>query len=101
MNRKIKRIAKGVLIGVALMLATLFVAIFVLLYFLLYGGPAKITRNIKDYEEVLNYPDLQTAYIVFPEELPEGTLETEFYSYYRDTFVSPTMQTYLKCVYDD
>lgn len=100
-NRKTKKIWKGVVIGVGLMLATLVVATIVFLYLFATGGPAKVTRDIKDYEKVLNYPYIQTAYIVFPEKLPEGTLETEFYSYYRDTFGSPTIQTYLKCVYDE
>ncbi len=101
MNRKTKRILKGILIGAALTLVTLVVILFVLVYLFFWGGPAKETRDIEDYEKVLNYPYIQTAYIVFPEELPEGTLETEFYSYYRDTFGSPTIQTYLKCVYDE
>ena len=101
MNRKTKRILKGILIGAALMIVTLVVILFVLVYFFFWGGPAKETRDIEDYEKVLSYPYIQTAYIVFPEELPEGTLETEFYSYYRDTFGSPTIQTYLKCVYDE
>ena len=101
MNRKTKRILKGILIGAALTLVTLVVGLFVLVYLFFWGGPAKETRDIEDYEKVLNYPYIQTAYIVFPEELPEGTLETEFYSYYRDTFGSPTIQTYLKCVYDE
>lgn len=101
MNRKTKRIIKGILIGAALTIVTLAVGLFVLVYFFFWGGPAKETRDIEDYEKVLSYPYIQTAYIVFPEELPEGTLETEFYSYYRDTFGSPTIQTYLKCVYDE
>jgi len=101
MNRKTKRIIKGILIGAALTIVTLAVGLFVLVYFFFWGGPAKETRDIEDYEKVLSYPYIQTAYIVFPEELPEGTLKTEFYSYYRDTFGSPTIQTYLKCVYDE
>ncbi len=101
MNRKTKRIIKGILIGAVLTIVTLAVGLFVLVYLFFWGGPAKETRDIEDYEKVLNYPYIQTAYIVFPEELPEGTLETEFYSYYRDTFGSPTIQTYLKCVYDE
>lgn len=101
MNRKTKRILKGILIGAVLMIVTLAVGLFVLVYFFFWGGPAKETRDIEDYEKVLSYPYIQTAYIVFPEELPKGTLETEFYSYYRDTFGSPTIQTYLKCVYDE
>ena len=101
MNRKTKRILKGILIGAALTIVTLAVGLFVLVYLFFWGGPTKETRDIEDYEKVLSYPYIQTAYIVFPEELPEGTLETEFYSYYRDTFGSPTIQTYLKCVYDE
>lgn len=101
MKRKIKKIMKGFLIGIILMSITLFVAAFVFVYWFLTGGPAKVTRDINDYEVVLTQPYIQTAYIVFPEKIPEGTLDTEFYNYYRDTFNSPTLQTYLKCVYDD
>ena len=101
MKRKMKKIIKGFLVGMVLMAVTLFVAAFVFIYLFLTGGPAKVTRNIDDYEVVLTQPYIQTAYIVFPEEIPEGTIETEFYNYYRDTFNSPTLQTYLKCVYDD
>lgn len=100
-NRKTKKIWKGVLIGVALSVATLVVGMIVLVYLFFAGPPAKVTRDIEDYEKVLGYPYLQTAYIVFPEKLPEGIQESEFYSYYRDTFGSPTIQTYMKCKYDE
>lgn len=100
MNRKVKKIGKGILIGILLTIATLFTLIFVLLYLFFFGGPAKVTRDIQDYEEVLSHPYVQTGYIVFPEKLPDGVIETDFYNYYRDTFNSPTLQTYLTCVYD-
>lgn len=100
MNRKVKKIGKGIIIGIVLAVATLFAFVFVVLYLFLFGGPAKVTRDIQDYEAVLSNPYVQTGYIVFPEKLPEGIVETEFYNYYRDTFGSPTLQTYLTCVYD-
>lgn len=100
-NRRVKKIGKGILIGIILTIVTLFAAVIVLFYIFFMGGPAKITRDINKYESVLSQPHIQTAYIVFPEKLPKGVLETEFYNYYRDTFGSPTLQTYLKCVYDD
>lgn len=81
--------------------ATLFALRLLLLYFAFFGGPAKVTRDIGKYEAVLSQPYIQTAYIVFPQTIPEGVQETEFYSYYRDTFGSPTVQTYLKCTYNE
>lgn len=100
MNRKVKKIGKGILIGILLTIVTLFTLVFVFLYLVFFGGPAKVTRDIEDYEAVLSNPYVQTGYIVFPEKIPEGALETEFYNSYRDTFNSPTLQTYLTCVYD-
>lgn len=100
MNRKVKKIGKGILIGILLTIATLFTLVFVFLYFVFFGGPAKVTRDIKDYEEVLSNPYAQTGYIIFPEKIPEGVIETEFYNSFRDTWNSPTLQTYLTCVYD-
>ena len=100
MNRKVKKIGKGILIGILLTIATLFTFVFVFLYFVFFGGPAKVTRDIKDYEEVLSNPYAQTGYIIFPEKIPEGVIETEFYNSFRDTWNSPTLQTYLTCVYD-
>ena len=100
MNRKVKKVGKGILIGILLTIATLFTLVFVFLYFVFFGGPAKVTRDIKDYEEVLSNPYAQTGYIIFPEKIPEGVIETEFYNSFRDTWNSPTLQTYLTCVYD-
>ncbi len=37
----------------------------------------------------------------YKENLIQERQETEFYSYYRDTFGSPTVQTYLKCTYNE
>lgn len=101
MKRKLKKMAKGFFIGMCLIGATMFVGLWVFLYLVFTGGPAKITTDLADYDEVLANPYVQTGYIVFPEELPEGIEEAEFYNYYRDTWNSPTIQTYLKCQYDE
>lgn len=101
MNRKLKKIGKGFFIGIIVAILTLATAFWVFVYLFFTGGPARTTRDIEKYEELLARPHLQTGYIVFPEKLPEGTLETDFYDYYRDTWNSPTLQTYLRCVYDD
>ena len=81
MNRRVKKIGKGILIGIILTIVTLFAAVIVLFYIFFMGGPAKITRDINKYESVLSQPHIQTAYIVFPEKLPKGVLEIEFYNH--------------------
>ena len=95
MNRKLKKIGKGFFIGIIVAILTLATAFWVLVYLFFTGGPAKTTRDIEKYEELLARPYLQTGYIVFPEKLPEGTLETDFYDYYRDTWNSPTLMQLL------
>lgn len=90
----------GFLIAAVLGIVTATTFFVVVFYLFLFGSPAKITRNADKYEETLagnNY--VHTAYIVFPEEIPESATDVEFYNYYRDTFNSPTVQTYLKCTY--
>lgn len=101
MKRKLQKMAKGFFIGMCLIGATMFVGLWVFLYLVFMGGPAKITTDLADYEEVLANPYVQTGYIVFPEKLPEGIEEAEFYNNFRDTIFSPTTQTYLKCKYDE
>jgi len=100
-SRKTKKIGIGFLIGIFLTLATLFTLFFVFMYLVFFGGPARITQNIDDYKTIFTQPSIQTGYITFPEEIPEGALNTEFYSYCRDTFNTPTVQTYLQCTYDE
>ena len=53
MNRKVKKVGKGILIGILLTIATLFTLVFVFLYFVFFGGPAKVTREIKDTEHAV------------------------------------------------
>lgn len=100
MNRKMKKIGKGFLIGLCLAAATLFTAFFVLVYLFLFGPPATITKDVDRYGEIFTERGIQTAYLVFPETIPEGAKVTGYYHYYRDTFNMPTVQTYLQCTYD-
>lgn len=101
MKRKLKKMAKGFFIGISLIGATMFVGFWVLVYLFLMGGPAEVTTDLTDYEEALANPYVQTGYIVFPEKLPDGMIEAEFYHSFRNTIASPTTQTYLKCKYDE
>lgn len=103
-NKKInkaKKIAKGFAIGLFLAAATLFTGFFVFVYLLFFGPPATITKDAGRYGEIFGERGIQTAYLVFPEEIPEGATVNSFYHYYRDTWNTPTVQTYLQCVYDD
>ena len=91
----------GIVLGVAIGIITLFTIFFALVFLFFMGGPAKTYKDIQDYPKIFNENGIRTGYITFPEEIPEGTLETEFYHKYRDTLFSPTVQTYLKCKYTD
>lgn len=100
-KKRAKKIAKGFLIGFGVATATLLTAFFVPVYLFLFGPPATITKNVDKYEEIFSERGIQTAYLVFPEEIPEGATVTDYYHYYRDTFNMPTVQTYLQCTYDE
>ncbi|MBO5241172.1 MAG: hypothetical protein J6B19_00735 [Lachnospiraceae bacterium] len=100
-KRKIKKISKGFLIGVGLAAATLYTVIFVFVYLFLLGPPGKATRDVSRYEEIFTEQSIQTGYMTFPETIPEGAQVLDYYHYYRDTWNMPTVQTYLKCAYDD
>lgn len=91
-------IAIGAIVGV-MTLGALFV-IFIML--VLYGGPTEVERDIHKYQETLaKYEHAKTAYLVFPEEIPESAVDTDFYFSYQDTWNVPTQEVYLKCTYDE
>lgn len=98
-KRKCKKLVKGFLLGIGLMALTLFVLFTVLVWYLITGGPAKITKDLSRYQEIFDLHYI-SANIVFPEEVPEAVLETDFYFYYRDTLFDPTYQVYLQCSYE-
>lgn len=97
-----KKLWIGIAIGVGISiitLGTLFV-IFMLLFF--FGGPADVCMDIDKYEEtVTKYDNMNSALIVFPEELPESARDTDFYFSYQDTWNLPTVEVFLQCTYDE
>lgn len=99
-KRNTKKIVKWCIIGILLTFLTLFVVLCVFLYFMFFGGPAKVSKNIDHYESIFTEERIETGYIVFPEHIPSGTLQTEFYHSYQDTLFDPTVETYLQCTYD-
>lgn len=100
-KRKIRRVTKGFFIGIGLIVATMFTLVIVFGYLFLFGGPATKTRDIKKYETIFSESGIHTAYLVFPQQIPEDIIETSFYHYYRDTLFTPTVQTFLQCKYND
>lgn len=91
-------IAIGVVVGI-ITLHALF-AIFMLLF--MFGGPPEVVKDISRYEEMLTmYENAKTAYIVFPEKVPESATDTDFYFSYQDTWNVPTQEVYLRCTYNE
>ena len=98
-NTKKKKVIMGVIIGAALAFVTLITLIGVIGYLFLFGGPATVSRDTADYKKIFSENGLHTGYICFPEEIPEGTMKTDFYHYYRDTWNYATVETFLQCDY--
>ncbi len=97
-----KKIWIGIGIGavVGVMSLCAFFAIFMMLF--LYGGPTEVETDIHKYQETLaKYESAKTAYLVFPEEIPESATDTDFYFSYQDTWNVPTQEVYLQCTYND
>ena len=94
-----KKLVKGFLLGIGLTAFTLFVLFTVLVWYLVTGGPAKKTKDISRYQEIFDLHYI-SANIVFPEEVLEDVVETDFYFYYRDMLFDPTYQVYLQCTYE-
>ncbi len=97
-----KKLGIGIAVGVLISIVTLAALLIIFLLLVAFGGPADISEDIAEYEERLyKYHNMRTGLIVFPEQIPEGTLDTEYYFYYQDTFNSPTVEVYLRCTYDE
>lgn len=98
---KVKKVLKWFLIGVGITVLLLCLVIVGFVYFGLLGGPAKKTRDIADYEKIFNEQELRTGYMTFPESIPEGVVDVDFFHLYRNTICSPTVETFLQCTYDE
>lgn len=100
-NKKTK-IWIGIIIGVVISLITLGALFVIFIMLFLFGGPPEVETDISKYQETLaKYENVNTAYIVFPEEIPKSAEDTEFYFSYQDTWNVPTQEVYLKCTYDE
>lgn len=98
-NTKKQKMWKGIVIGIVLTALTMFVLLTVFLWLVFTGGPAEKTTDIEKYAEIFEL-QIHTGLMIFPEEISENTLETDFYSYYRDMFGSPSYEIYLQCTYE-
>ncbi len=94
-----KKLWKGILIGAVLTFFTVFVLITVFLWLFFTGGPAKTTKDLKRYEEIFEL-SMNSGLIIFPEHISDKAVQTDFYSYYRDMFGSPSYEIYLQCTYE-
>lgn len=101
MNKiKTRKLFIGIGAGVALVLITFAILLTALIWYFITGGPAKRSNNIEDYQEIFDLY-LYSGLLVFPEEIPENVVETEFFYNYRDALFDPTYQIFLRCVYDE
>ena len=96
---KRKKILKGMLVGIGLMSLTLFVFSSVVLWLFLTGGPATKTKDIDRYQEIFGW-NTMSGMMVFPEEVPQGAVETDFDYRYRDMLFSRSYQIYFQCTYE-
>ncbi len=97
-----KKIWIGVGIGVVLGVITLGALFAILGLLFIYGGPPDVETDINKYQEMLTkYSNAKTAYIVFPEKIPESATDVDFYFSYQDTWNVPTQEVYLQCTYSD
>ena len=96
------KLGKGILAGVIVSCITLFAGVIIFFIFVFFGGPAKVTKDISKYEEVLHqYSNIQTGFFVFPEKISENVVDTEFYFSYQDTWDDPTCEVFLQCTYTE
>lgn len=101
-KRNRKKLFIGIGIGAVVSIITLVALFAIFMLLVIFGGPAKKVTDIAKYEETLTeYDNLRTAFICFPEELPESARDTDFYFEYQDTWNTPTLEVYLQCTYDE
>lgn len=96
---KRKKLWIGIAVGAALTVLTLFVLVTVFIWYFLTGGPAQKIEDVERYEEIFDLR-LNSGLIIFPEHISEKATVNDFYSYYRDTFGSPSYEIFLQCTYE-
>ena len=99
-----KKLWIGVLVGAIISILTIATLVVVFFLWFLFGKePSEITTNIKDYEKAMNKYDceiIDTAFIVFPEKIPDSVKDTDFYYSYQEGW-EPSVEVYLQCTYDE
>lgn len=97
-----KKMWIGIGIGAIVGIITLHALFLIFMLFFAFGGKPEVVKDISRYEEMLGkYENAKTAYIVFPEKVPESATDTDFYFSYQDTWNVPTLEVYLQCTYNE
>lgn len=96
---RMRKLIKGILVGILLTILT-FMALVVLFMWWITGHPAQKTKNINKYEKMFENNGLTTGLIIFPEKIPEGTMDTEYSYRYYEVIGSPSYEIFLRCTYD-
>ena len=97
-----KKMWIGIGIGAIVGIITLHALFLIFMLFFAFGGKPEVVKDISRYEEMLGkYENAKTAYIVFPEKVPESATDTDFYFSDQDTWNVPTLEVYLQCTYNE
>ncbi len=94
-----RKFIHGIAVGV---IVTAFLIVVGVVWYLIkgiIGPPAIITENIEDYNTIFTN-NVYSELMVFPDKIPASATETEFYYYWKDTFLDPTSQIYVSCKYN-
>ena len=92
----------GIIVGAILGMVTLITLGIILLLFVFTDGPPDVITGVENYEEALTkYEDMKTGMIVFPEAIPEGASDADFYFSYQFIWDDPDMEVFLQCTYDE
>ena len=89
----------GFLVVCLLTIITLTILFFTLLFT---GGPAKRSKDIADYPEILmEASNMRTGFFVLPDKITEEMSDITFDYYYKDTLFDPTISVFLQATYEE
>lgn len=100
MSNNMSKTVKWIFIGIGVSLLTFLTIIIVVLHQFVVGGIPKTTQDISKYEEAISRrSDVCSAFVVFPEGIPNGAINVDFDYYIREAF-SSKIEVFLQCQYD-
>lgn len=103
-NSNKKKLWIGVLVGAIISMLTLAALVVVFFLFFLFGKqPVEITTGIEEYEKAMTKYDcemMDTAFIVFPEKIPDSAKDTDFYYSYQEGWEA-SVEVFLQCTYNE